>query len=498
MAPALGSVSSSYQLLDIMMVPNEPRRLTAMPDQKNMMSSIPMVSMPLALQPWRWILDPVGLLVEAFKDDPDMALVRVTHMSPNPQVLVSDPKCLQFLFSRDNNRGLSTPGETNRIFSFVMGDYSTFVIDGDPHRRQRQLLTPPFHGDRLKTYGDLISNLTNQVMAGLIPGLPFSAREVMLKISMGVMLQAVFGLHEGDRYQRIEALLSSFLNLLTTPRGALLLYFKPLRTNLGPWSPGGRIHKLKNDIHEHLLVELSERRHEMLVDAADSGTTRTDILSLLMNATDSDGHSMCDQELQDELLTLLVAGHETTATALTWALYWIYSLPEVRERLLDEIVSLGKNPHPESIARLPYLNAVCYETLRIYPVVMVTLPRRIEEPLVVNEHKLNPGQIVLGCIYSLHHRKDLYPNPDEFRPERFMERDFGPFEFMPFGAGSRRCVGAAFAVYEMKLVLAKLLVNWNLERVDQTSITPRRRGLTLGPSRPVWFTHRESHPINES
>lgn len=191
---------------------------------------------------------------------------------------------------------------------------------------------------------------------------------------------------------------------------------------------------------------------------------------------------MTEDELRDELMTLMLGGNETTATALSWAFYWIHHLPEVREKLLLELATLNQPLDPITIFRLPYLTAICNETLRIYPVSLLTLQRSVEEPVELLGHKLAPGTDVVGCIYLLHQREDLYPYPNQFRPERFLERQYTPFEFMPFGNGTRRCIGEALALYEMKIVLATILTSYQLKLVDPKPEEVTRRGLTLAPA----------------
>jgi cytochrome P450 family 110 len=181
-------------------------------------------------------------------------------------------------------------------------------------------------------------------------------------------------------------------------------------------------------------------------------------------------------------MTLLVTGHETTATALTWALYWIHKLPAVRKKLLTELQALDGPPDPYVVIRLPYLNAVCSETLRIYPVGILTFPRVTRSRLELTGISLEPGTTVVGCIYLTHHREDIYPDPDEFRPERFLERRYSPYEYLPFGGGVRRCIGMAFAQFEMKLVITGILSCFELALADSRRVRPVRRGLTSGPS----------------
>lgn len=172
---------------------------------------------------------------------------------------------------------------------------------------------------------------------------------------------------------------------------------------------------------------------------------------------------------------------KTTASAMAWSLYWVHHQPEVKEKLLEELDSLGESPDPMSISQLPYLTAVCQETLRIYPVGMLTFPREVKEPAELMGYELEPGTVLVGCIYLIHHREDLYPDSKQFKPERFLEHQFSPYEFIPFGGGNRRCVGAALAMLEMKLVLATILSNNHLTLADSKPVKPQRRGVTLAP-----------------
>lgn len=170
---------------------------------------------------------------------------------------------------------------------------------------------------------------------------------------------------------------------------------------------------------------------------------------------------------------------------MTWALYWIHKLPEVKEKLLAELDSLGENPDSNTILKLPYLNAVYCETLRIYPVALLTFRREVASPVSLCGHELEPGTQVMGSIYSIHHDEGLYPEPNKFRPERFLERQFSPYEFIPFGGGTRRCIGMALAQFEMKLILAKILSDLDLNLVTSGDVKPKRRGVVTGPNRPI-------------
>jgi unspecific monooxygenase len=405
-----------------------------------------------------------------------------------PQVFISNPQAIQEIFSTAPKQLES--GEEAGIKSPLLGRQSMLALVGERHRRHRKLLMPPFHGERMRAYGQLVRDITEQVTSRWTIGEFFSVRSSMQAISFEVILKAVFGLEEGSRYEKLQELLTARLNPKRPLLEALILFFPVLRRDLGPWSPWGKFkHQLKQ-IDELIYAEIQERREQ-------PDPSRTDILSLMMAARDEAGEPMTDVELRDELMTLLVAGHETTATSLAWALYWIHHLPPVREKLLQELDALGENPDPSAIVRLPYLNAVCQETLRIYPVAMLALNRVVKSPLQIAGYQFEPGTLLIPCIYLTHHREDLYPQAKQFKPERFLERQFAPYEFLPFGGGNRACIGMAFAQFEMKLVLATVLSRWELELADSKPVEPVRKGALLGPTQGVPMVVRGKRPQNQ-
>jgi cytochrome P450 family 110 len=334
---------------------------------------------------------------------------------------------------------------------------------------------PPFHGERMRNYGQQICDIALDVASKWSVDRSFVARTAMQEVTMRVILHAVFGLDNGPRLEKLKPLLASVVDMTSSPLRSSILFFGWMQQDLGPWSPWGRMKQRQRKVDELIYAEIAERRQQ-------PNANRTDILSLMMAARDENGQSMTDEELRDELMTLLFAGHETTATALAWAFYWIHSLPSVREKLLQELDSLGENPDPMEIFRLPYLSAVCQETLRIYPVGMLTFPREVKSPVELMGHQLEPGTVVVGSIYLTHRREDLYPEPLQFKPERFLERQFSPYEYLPFGGGSRRCIGMALAQLEMKLVLTHILRNFELALTENKPVQAKRRGVTLGPA----------------
>ncbi len=428
---------------------------------------------PPLLQMIHWIVNPFSYMEGCAQQYGDLFTAPLGEKFA-PVVFVSNPQALQQILTSDTKE-FTAPGENNRLFEPFFGTQSIFALSDEPHRRHRQLMMPPFHGERMKAYGQLIADITEQVMSQWTIGKPFSVRSFMQKISLLVILRAVFGLSEGERYQQLEELLSAMLDETGSPMSVSMLYFPILRRDLGSWSPWGRFLRQKQQIDQLIYDEINERRSQ-------SDASGTDILSLLMSARDEAGEPMTDQELRDELMSLLVAGHETTASALTWALYWIHKLPTVRQKLLEELDSLGDQPDPSTLFRKPYLNAVCSETLRIYPVGMRTFSRVVQSPVELMGYQLEPGTVVIGSIYLTHQRPDLYPEPKQFKPERFLERQFSPYEFLPFGGGARRCIGMAFAQFEMKAVLAKILSRFELALADNRPVRPVRRGLVSASS----------------
>ena len=431
---------------------------------------------PPFLQLSQWIARPLELMETCAQRYGDTFSLRLGRLEP--LVFLSNPQAIQEIFTAQPEQ--FEVGRGNKILQPLLGKQSLIMLDGDRHQRERRLLIPPFHGDRMRAYGKLICDITEQVISQWKLGEAFPVRPSMQQISLRVILHAVFGLDEGQRYQQLQQLLCSWLELTSSPWSSSLLFFRSLQRDLGPWSPWGRFVRQQQQIDKLLYAEIQERREQ-------PDRSRTDILSLLMSARDEDGKPLTDAELRDELLTLLFAGHETTASALTWALYWIHHLPEVHSRLLQELDTVGDHADISAVARLPYLTAVCGETLRIYPVAMLTFGRVVKSPLQIMGYQFDTGTMLAPCVYLTHQREDIYPEPKRFKPERFLERQFSPYEYLPFGGGNRRCIGMAFALFEMKLVLATVLSRYNLAIAGNRQVRPVRRGVTLAASSGKWL-----------
>lgn len=438
-------------------------------------------SMTPMLQLLHWLVRPYPLLDDCAERYGDIFTLRFNNFCP--LIFCSHPDSIQAIFKGGMDTERFVSGSTNGLLRPLVGDESILLLDGDRHQRQRQLLMPPFHGERMRTYGASMCEITRQAMDACVKqGKAFAVRPAMQEISLKVILQTVFGIDrtshqrqpDGDRYDRLQSQMADLLDMTGSPLSSSLLFIGALQKDWGAWSPWGRFVRKRAAVDAMLYDEIRDRRDRLDPNAAD-------ILSMLLLARDEAGQPMTDVELRDELITLLLAGHETTASALAWALYWIHYQPQIRDRLLDELRGVDLTDSM-AIARLPYLNAVCQETLRIYPIAPIAFPRKvINQPFELQGYRIPPEHMLAPCIYATHHRPDLYPNPSEFRPERFLERQYSPYEFIPFGGGNRRCLGMAFAQFEMKLVLATVLSEYALHLTSDRPLKPARRGVTLAP-----------------
>ncbi|MBD2522285.1 cytochrome P450 [Nostoc sp. FACHB-133] len=425
------------------------------------------------LQKLHWVADPVGYMEKAAQQYPDIFTASIVGFG-DTVVFVNHPQAIQEILTNDRKKFVAV-AEANRIAKPLVGEYSVFLLEGTRHKQRRQLVMPAFHGEQMQGYGQRICSIAEKAFIQLPLDQPFLAHNLTQEISLQVILQVVLGLHEGEKLQKLKHLLLQLLNLFKSSFTSSFLFFSFLQKDLGTWSPWGKFLRDREQVDELIYAEITERRQQ-------PDPERIDILSMLMSARDDAGQAMTDQELRDQLISLILAGYETTATATAWGLYWIQKKPLVHEKLLKELATLGDFLDPMSIYRLPYLTAVCNETLRIHPVIMFCFPRVVQEPVKLLGHPLQPGTVLLASVYLTHQREDLYPQSKQFKPERFIENQFSPYEFLPFGGGVRRCIGEALALFQMKLVLATVLSRYQLALVDRQTERPQRRGFTLAPS----------------
>lgn len=394
-----------------------------------------------------------------------------------PIVTTVAPEGNKQIFSADPDTFVPSGVEA---FGFALGN-SVLLQGGNEHKRSRKLLMPPFHGARMRAYGQLMRATALRWTKQWQPGQPFAALDTMQAITLDVIIEAVFGVTGSETLKRfrheILALLGSF---------SPLLFVKPLRRRFfgfGPWA--------RFTSHYEALRGLV---FGLIAESRKSPAGREDILSLLIAARDEEGKGLSEQDIMDQLLTIVFAGHETTAVNLSWTLYLLHRNPQTLDRLRAEIDPLGDDPEPEALARLPYLEAVCNETLRLYPPVHI-IHRKLVRSLHVLGYDLPAGTVVGAGAHATHRLQTLYPEPDRFNPERFLGRTFTPFEFLPWGGGSRRCLGAAFAMYEMKLVLAAILRYHRLQLLEEGEVGLVLRPGTIGPKGGIRMQLDERLPI---
>jgi cytochrome P450 len=387
-----------------------------------------------------------------------------------PFVFFTDPEAVKEIFTGDPEK--LPAGATRAILQPLVGQHSVLVLDGARHAQQRKLLMPPFHGERMQAYSEVMREITDQTMARWPVGRAFPIQPEMQSITLNVILRTVFGIDEGAEFVHLRDLLVELLSLGTNPL-ALIPWFPTL---LSPFTKRQRLMQLIEEVDTALYAAIAYRRK--------AGTEgRPDILSMLIDARDEDGQSMTDVELRDELITMLVAGHETTATSLSWTFHRILQHPEVIEKLKAELRSVAGNGAvaPAQINKLDYLDATIKEAQRLIPIVPI-VGRKIHEPMRIGGRDLPAGVIAAPCIYLTHHRADIWPDPNRFDPDRFLARRPSPYEFFPFGGGNRFCLGAAFAMYEMKIVLTQVLLRVTLRAAPGRTVRVVRRGVTFAPS----------------
>jgi cytochrome P450 len=385
-----------------------------------------------------------------------MFTIRIVHEAP--WVMVSDPDAVKRVFTGDPR--VFHAGEGNQFLESVLGPNSVLVLDEKEHIAQRRLLLPPFHGERMHGYRETMSEVAAREIGSWPTGIPYKLRPRMQAITLEIILRTVFGVREGERLAELRDALRAFLDLTTNPRALLpVVLVGPRRVRRVPWFRR-RIERVDRLIYR----EIAERRRSQ-----DLGE-RDDILSLLAAARHEDGSPMSEEEMRDELLTLLVAGHETTATSLAWAVERLSRHPDKLDRLREECEA-GEHA---------YVTATIQETLRLRPVISIVI-RRLTEPVEIGGHELPAGVAVTPCAYLVHTNPEIYPDPGRFRPERFLESPPGTYTWIPFGGGVRRCLGASFAQFEMAVVLEELVRRHRIRPARRAPERVFRRAITETP-----------------
>ncbi len=415
---------------------------------------------PRARQTTRWMVRPLTFLRSLQKEHGDMFTIHL--LQEEPWVMVGDPELAKQIFRAPSD--VLHAGEPKRILEPILGPRSILLLDERPHMRQRRLLLPPFHGDRMARYGDVMREAAEAELDRWPTEVPGPSAPHMGTITLEVILRAVFGVTEPEHLDPLHDTLRTLLDFTADDaRTVLVALGEPERLDAERLA-GFREVLARTD--ELVLAEIARRRGQP--DIAE----REDIMSLLLQARHEDGTPMSDGELRDELLTLLIAGHETTATTLAWTLERLVRSPEALERTVAEAPAGGG----------PYTDAVIQETLRLRPVFPM-VARAVRKPFELGGYTLPPGVTVMPAIVLIHRRPDVYPDPDEFRPERFLEKPPGTYTWIPFGGGVRRCLGASFSMFEMRIVLSTMLSRVRIRTDDPEPETVKRRIIALPPSR---------------
>ena len=377
-------------------------------------------------------------------------------------VYVADPAAIKELFTGDQSDLLA--GDANSFLEPILGKHSVLVLDGPEHLRQRKLLLPPFQGSRVNAFRSVVREVAEREVERWQVGDELVMRDRMRALTFEVICRAVFGVTEPERVERLRAAFAELLDSST-----IMMAFPLARRDFGPGSPGRRFARKLRAVDDLLYEEIARRRGEADLEE------RTDVLSLLLRARDEDDRPMSDAELRDELVTMLGAGHETTATSLAFAIELLMRHPDKLAALRTAIEKDGGDA---------WLEAVMRETMRLRPVIDAA-ERTLTKPRRVAGYDLAPGLKVYPAIYLVHQRPDLYPDPDRFKPERFVGTEAESYAWLPFGGGIRRCIGAALAQAEMIEALRVIVPRVDLQPLRRDPDPVVLKGVTLAPKHGV-------------
>ncbi len=380
-------------------------------------------------------------------------------LSTPPFVMLTDPDQIRAVFTAPPE--VLHPGEGARILEPLIGANSVILLDEGKHMAQRKLMLPAFHGEKMQRLSGLMAEVAEREVSSWPRERPIELHPRLQSVTLEVILRAVFGLDPGERLDAIRAGLTQQLEFGASPISML----PPLQVALAGRGRWARFDRVRAETDAMLFKLIEERR-------AEAGE-RDDVLAMLLEARHEDGSPMSPQELRDELMTLLVAGHETTASQLAWAFARLARSPEVMRRLTAEIDEGGED----------YLEATIQETMRRRPVIPNAAPRLVKEPIEVGGWSYPEGVCLVPNAYLVHHDPEIYSDPYAFRPERFLEKEPGTYTWIPFGGGRRRCLGASFAMLEMRLILRAVLASSELEAPEPEHEPARRRAITISPRR---------------
>lgn len=428
-----------------------------------------------------WVLRPVSFLERHAARFGAQFSVRFPRYPPI--VFTAEPETIRDVFAADADT--LHAGRGNRILAPLLGEGSLLLLDGERHRRERRRVLPVLRGERMRAYAAAMAAVADETIERWPVGRAFAVLPEMQRLTLDIILRTVFGIDDPGRLalfrERVGRLLAfgahpALLMMVRRDGGVIA---ERLQRGLGGAAPWGRFVRLRERVRDLLAEEFARRR-------GGGSAGGEDVLSLLAAARDEDGRPLDDTELGDQLMTLLVAGHETTATALAWSIERLLCQPEVRERACAEVA--GEGDVPEA-ARLRYLDAVVRETLRLSPVIPIVV-RHVARPCRLGSLALERGAVVAPVAWLAQRHPAAWPEPERFEPQRFLEGGVRPWAWFPFGGGSRTCVGMAFAMEEIKVVLARVLARTELELAPGYVARVVRRSVTFAPSRGVPVVRR--------
>jgi cytochrome P450 len=412
--------------------------------------------MPVALQTLGTWTRPTAFLEQSRRRYGGRFTLRL--IGQPPMVMISDPQEIKEIFQAPPE--VLHPGEGARILEPLLGRHSVIVLDEAPHLEQRKLMLPAFHGERMQRLSGLMGELAERELESWPREQVIVLHPRLQRLTLEIILRAVFGLERGARLDALRDLLTRILAFTESPLSLL----PPLPPALSHFGAPAKLERLRVQVDELIFELIDERRRD--------GSEGEDVLALLLAAEHEDGTPMTAEELRDELMTALVAGHETTASQLAWAFERLAREPAVLARLREEL---------DEAAQDAYLTATINEILRLQPVLPNAEPRLVKQPVEIGGVRYEPGVSLFANAYLVHHDPAIYPDPYAFRPERFLDRPPGTYTWIPFGGGRRRCLGASFALLEMKIVLAAVLRCCELSAVGRRERT-RRRSITISPA----------------
>jgi cytochrome P450 len=413
------------------------------------------------LQTLRYLLEPIGYVQRMHAEHGDV--FRLDTVIFGPEVCVVRPDAIRTIFTGDPET--LRAGEANITLEPVLGAKSVLLLDGTEHLRHRRLLLPPFHGERMLGYAKTMREVTERVVADFPEKKPFALHPLLQRITLEVILRTVFGVERGDELEALASAITALLDRVANPL-SMVATLPKLRRRLFGLSPWAMFLRLRERVDERIFALIARRRRE--------GGTGDDVLSLLLAARDEAGNAMTDEELRDELMTLLVAGHETTATEMSWAFDRILRNTRVLGKLRAEIEASPELTH------VPYVEATIKEVLRLNPVIPA-VGRRTTEPMEISGRTVPAGTLLVPGVWLTHHLPDIYPRPFDFEPERFLDKKVDPYAWLPFGGGVRRCIGMAFALFEMKIVIGTILQRVELRPVSARPARTALRAFTHAP-----------------